>query len=58
MTYLQFTNHDPGYWRHLSQEKRNMAKRMKTVLAKASLVNAADYYDELAKRAEHDWPTG
>jgi hypothetical protein len=56
MTYFQFTNHDPGHWRNLAQEKRDMANRMKTVMARASLANAAEYYDELARRAEADWP--
>jgi hypothetical protein len=56
MTYLQFTNHDPGHWRNLAQEKRGMADRMKTVMARASLVNAAEYYDELARRAEESSP--
>jgi len=51
MTYLQFTNHDPTHWRNLAQQKREMAFRMKTVVARASLINAAEYYDDLAQRA-------
>jgi len=51
MTYLQFTNHDPAHWRRLAQQKREMALRMKTVVARSSLINAAEYYDELAQRA-------
>ena len=51
MTYLQFTNHDPAHWRSLAQQKREMALRMKTVVARSCLINAAEYYDELAQRA-------
>jgi len=51
MTYLQFTNHDPTHWRNLAQQKREMAFRMKTAVARASLINAAEYYDDLAQQA-------
>jgi len=46
------TNHDPQYWRDLAQQKRDFANRMRSTEARVSFMNAAEYYDQMAKRFE------
>jgi len=46
------TNHDPQYWRDLAQKKRDLANRMHTIGARASFMNAAEYYEQMAMRFE------
>ena len=49
---IQLTNHDPKHWRDLAQQKRDMAERMRTLAARTSFIHAAEYYEEMARRAE------
>jgi hypothetical protein len=49
---VQLTNHDPQYWRDLAQQKRDIAERMHSPDARASFMKAAEYYEQMAKRAE------
>jgi hypothetical protein len=49
---IQLTNHDPKHWRDLAQQKRDMAGRMRTIAARTRLIHAAEYYEQMAKRAE------
>jgi len=37
---------------NLAQQKREVAERMHTIGAPASLMNAADYYEEIARQVE------
>ena len=51
-TMINIINHDPQYWRDLAQRKREMAERMHTEDARASFMNAADYYEQIARQVE------
>jgi len=49
---INIINHDPQYWRDLAQRKREMAGLMHTDEARASFMNAADYYEQIAREVE------
>jgi hypothetical protein len=49
---INIMNHDPQYWRDLAQQKREMAGRMHSADARASFMNAADYYEQIARQVE------
>jgi hypothetical protein len=51
-TMINLINHDPQYWRDLAQRKREVAERMHTDDARASFMNAADYYEQIARQVE------
>jgi hypothetical protein len=49
---INLINHDPHYWRDLAQRKREMAERMHSADARASCMNAADYYEQIDRQVE------
>ena len=51
-TMINIINHDPQYRRDLAQRKREMAGLMHTDEARASFMNAADYYEQIAREVE------
>jgi putative heme iron utilization protein len=49
---INLINYDPQYWRDLAQQKREMAERMHTADARASFMNAAEHYEQMARQVE------